>query len=103
MEACISVFPIVDFKVEAFVEGEKEVAVGDILTIRITVDQLNLKEGENGGFIHSNNYPFLKQGNWYLVFTDPTETEIFTLDKLSSTDKVFTKEMKERMGQPGKI
>jgi hypothetical protein len=41
-------------KVEFFVEGEKEIAVGDILTIKVTINNLNLTEKEESGFIHSN-------------------------------------------------
>ncbi len=51
---------MIDVKIEHFVEGEKEIAVGDILTIRITITQLNVKEGGYSGFVHSNKFPFLK-------------------------------------------
>ena len=46
VEEVIKVLPLIDVKIEHFVEGEKEIAVGDILTLRITITQLNLKEGE---------------------------------------------------------
>lgn len=35
VEAAIKTFPLIDLKVDAFVEGEKEIAVGDLLTIKI--------------------------------------------------------------------
>jgi hypothetical protein len=60
VEKAIEVFPLIDVKIEHFVDGEKEVAVGDILTIRITITQLNIKEGEQCGYVHSNKFPFLK-------------------------------------------
>lgn len=42
VEEAIKVMPLIDVKVEHFVEGEKEIAVGDILTLRITITQLNI-------------------------------------------------------------
>lgn len=59
VEKAIEVFPLIDVKVEHFVEGETEIAVGDILTIRITITQLNIKEGSQAGYVHSNKFPFL--------------------------------------------
>lgn len=61
IEKAISVFPEIDIKVDYFVEGEKEIAVGDVLTIKINITQLFLKDGEEAGFIHSNKFPFLKK------------------------------------------
>ena len=54
IENAVSVFPLLDIKIECEVAGEKEIAVGDILTIRIHITQTNLKEGQQAGFIHSN-------------------------------------------------
>jgi hypothetical protein len=31
------VFPLIDLKIEFFVEGEKEIAVGDFMTSRFTI------------------------------------------------------------------
>ena len=44
MEKAIKTFPIIDLKVETQVSGEEQVAVGDILTIRVTITSLNLDE-----------------------------------------------------------
>jgi hypothetical protein len=63
---------------------------------------VNLKEGEQAGFIHSNMYPFLKNSSWYLVFTDAEQNNFFAMEKLVMKDRVFTKEIKERMGNPGR-
>ena len=60
VEEVIKVLPLIEVKIEHFVEGEKEIAVGDILTLRITITQLNVKEGEQTGYVHSNQFPFLK-------------------------------------------
>lgn len=102
IEKAISVFPILDIKLHLEVSGEKEIAVGDILTIKITITQSNLKEGEQAGFVHSNMYPFLKNSSWYLVFTDQEQNNFFAMEKIFMKDRVFVKEIKERMMNPGK-
>ena len=53
--------------------------------------------------MHSNRFPFLKQSSWFLIFTDEDENDFFAMEKLSIKDKVFVKEIKERLGKPGKM
>lgn len=103
VEEAVRQFPLIDLKVEAFSEGEKEVAVGDLLTIKITVTQENLKDGEEAGFIHSNKYPFLKKSSWYLIFADATETDFLAMEKLIIKEKEFVKEMKDPLRVAGKL
>jgi hypothetical protein len=42
----LAYLPCMDIKVEAETLGEEEICQGDIITIRVTLDRLNLKEGE---------------------------------------------------------
>ncbi len=100
-EKAISSLPLIDVKVEYFVEGEKEIAVGDIMTIRITLTHHNLGEKQQQGFVHSNKFPYLKQSSWFLVFTDDEENDFFAMEKLVIKERVFTKEIKERLNRPG--
>jgi hypothetical protein len=69
-EKSINSFPVIDVEIEYFVEGEKEIAVGDILTIKLKITHKNLGESDTLGFVHSNKFPYLKQSSWFLVFTD---------------------------------
>ncbi len=85
------------------VEGEKEVAVGDILTIKLTITHLNMDGNEQLGFVHSNRFPYLRRSSWYMVFTDKEENELMAMDKLVITEKVHVKEIKERMSREGTI
>jgi hypothetical protein len=41
-EKCISALPLVKLSMEAYVEGEDEVVVGDILTCKLRVECYNL-------------------------------------------------------------
>ena len=102
-EKAIQSFPIIDVKAEYSVDGEPEVAVGDILTIKLIITHVNLEEKQSLGFVHSNRFPYLKQSSWYMVFTDSEENELMAMDKLVIKEKVHIKEIKERMQREGTI
>lgn len=84
-------------------EGEKEVCVGDILTCKLKVEFLKLKDGERSGFVHSKHYPFLKRDNWFLIITDEAFTGLAAVEKLYITGNTYVKEFKERVQRPGRI
>lgn len=86
-----------------FVEGEKEIAVGDILTIKLTITHRNLGDKDSPGFVHSNKFPFLKQSSWFLIFTDAEENDFLAMEKLVIKERVFVKEIKERLSRPGRM
>jgi hypothetical protein len=69
-ERCIESLPLVKLTMSAFVEGEEEIVVGDILTCKLRVDYYNLDAGQKSGYVHSNHYPYLKRDNWFLIITD---------------------------------
>ncbi len=102
-EQAISVFPLINLKVETFVDGEQEIAVGDFLTYKFTITLVNLKDGEQQGFVHSNKFPLLKQSQWYLLFTDMEENDFFRMEKVQVKDKVCVIEQKQRVTNPGKL
>lgn len=81
----------------AFVEGEDETVVGDILTCKLRVDYLKLKKGERSGYVHSKHYPYLKKDNWFLIITDDTFTGLAAIEKLEIKDSFYEKEFKERI------
>jgi hypothetical protein len=95
--------PLVKLTMTAFVQGEEEVVVGDILTCKLTVEYLKLKEGERSGYVHSKNYPFLKKDNWFLIITDENFQGLAAVEKLQVTGNTYEKEFKERIQRPGKI
>jgi hypothetical protein len=102
-EKALSCFPLIEIDIQYFVEGEKEIAVGDILTIKLTITQTFLKEKETLGFVHSNKFPFLKQSSWYMVFTDVEENDFIAIEKLVMKERTFVKTIKERLARPGKM
>jgi hypothetical protein len=102
-EKAISSFPVIDVRTEYSVDGEPEVAVGDIVTIKFIITHVNLGEKQSLGFVHSNKFPYLKQSSWYLVFTDAEENELLDMDKLVIKERVHVKEIKRSMLKDGNI
>jgi len=102
-EKCIKALPLVKLTMEAFVEGEDEIVVGDILTCKLTVEYMNLEKGQRSGYVCSKHYPYLKRDNWFLIITDESFTGLAAIEKLQITDNVYVKEFKERIQRPGKI
>ena len=96
-EKCIEMLPLVKLSMSAFVEGEDEIVVGDILTCKLRVDYYNLDKGQKSGYVHSKQYPYLKRDNWYLIITDETFTGLAAIEKLQVTENFFEKEFKERI------
>jgi len=94
---------VIDVKAEYSVDGDEQVAVGDLLTIKITITHVNLQDNESLGFVHSNRFPYLKPSQWYLLFTDQEENELVAMDKLVIKEKIHVKELKERMTVDGPL
>lgn len=102
-EKCIESLPLVKLTLEAFVKGEEDVCVGDVLTCRLRVDYHNLKKGEQSGYVHSKNYPYLRRDTWYLIVTDELFNGLAAVEKLNVEEDFFEKEYQERITRPGPI
>jgi len=102
-EKCIQALPIVRITMTAFVDGEEDIVVGDILTCKLRVDYLNLEKGQKSGYVHSKHYPYLRRDQWFLMITDEQFSGLAAVEKLSVQDNFFEKEFKERVGRTGKI
>jgi len=102
-EKTIEALPLVKMTMTAFVEGEDEIVVGDILTCKMRVDYYNMEKGQKAGYVHSRNYPYLKKDNWFLIITDDSFTNLAAVEKLEIRDNFYEKEFKERISRPGKI
>eukprot|EP00356_Strombidium_inclinatum_P004374 CAMPEP_0170482756 /NCGR_PEP_ID=MMETSP0208-20121228/2631_1 /TAXON_ID=197538 /ORGANISM="Strombidium inclinatum, Strain S3" /LENGTH=160 /DNA_ID=CAMNT_0010755623 /DNA_START=1342 /DNA_END=1824 /DNA_ORIENTATION=- len=87
----------------ATVHGEQEAVVGDILTCKLRVDYHNLKKGEQSGYVHSQNYPYLRRDTWYLIITDNNFNGLAAVEKLNVEEEFFEKEYQERLTRPGPI
>jgi len=102
-EKTVACLPLVELTMTAFVEGEEEIVVGDILTCKLSVKYLNFAKGEKSGYVHSKYYPYLKRDSWYLIITDDKFEGLAAVEKINITEDTFEKEFKERIHRPGEI
>jgi len=94
----------VDSKIE--VEGESTVTASDIISFKMNIKYDLLPEKCGPGYIHSQNYPFLKRSNWYIVIVDEqTKENVIQIDRLTTQgdSNVIKFEMKQRFGRAGKF
>lgn len=103
MERAIQVFPVFDIQVDGFVETidskaerVREVRKGDVMTIEVKFDVLNLKDKEERGYIHSNTYPFIKKDNFTVVITNHDGSRIFNFERVFFKGKTHTFTMQWR-------
>ena len=103
-EKCIEALPLAKLSMSAeVIGGNSEICVGDFLTVKIRVDQVNLKKGEQSGYVHSKQYPYLRRDSWYLIITEETMTGLACCEKIDIEEEFYEKEFKERMMRPGPI
>jgi hypothetical protein len=102
-EKCIDSLPLVKLTLTAFVEGEDEIVVGDLMTCKLRVEYLNLDAGQKSGYVHSKHYPYLKRDNWFLIITDESFTGLAFVEKLDITKDFYEKKFQERISKPGPI
>ena len=88
---------------QAYVEGEDDIVVGDLLTCKLIVTYPRLKKGEQSGYVHSQSYPYLRRDTWYLIITDEQLGGIAAVEKLPINEDVYEKEYKERLYRAGPI
>ena len=70
IEKCIDALPVLDVVIEAGTLGHDEVCVNDLLNVKIKVNLSKLTKGQQMGYVHSRQYPFLKKDEWFLLITD---------------------------------
>ena len=87
----------------AYVEGEDDIVVGDILTCKLRVDFHNLNQGQQSGYVHSKVYPYLRRDTWYLIITDEAMNGIAAVEKLLIEENFYEKKYKERLTRSGPI
>lgn len=102
-EKVVSCLPLIKCYIECEVAGQDTPRVGDLLKTKVRVEFLNLKQGQQSGYVHSRTYPFLRRENWYLIITEASMTGIASVNKLPIEDNVYEKTFDEQLHRPGPI
>jgi len=103
IEKCLLALPLIKVSMTAEVKGTEEINVGDLLNVKIRVDFKNLKKGEESGYVHSSQYPYLRRDSWFLIITDKSMTGLACVEKLDIENEFYEKELNERITRVGPI
>ena len=106
MEKVVKTLPLVSVTSKVEVEGESTITASDIISFKIDIKYDLLPESHGPGYIHSQNYPFLKRSNWYIVIVDSqTKENVIQIERLVSKPEsnMVKFEMKQRFGRAGKF
>lgn len=101
VEDAIKVMPLMSVTSTAEVVGDDEIVAGDFVTIKVTATLDNVKEGEEPGYVHSNNYPYLKKCHYYVLITDAQQQMVFDMERVTPHGNTVVKEIKQRFARAG--
>jgi hypothetical protein len=82
VEACVRVMPVIDVEAKAFTEGETEMTMSDAITLQFKIKLPNLKAREYPGYVHSQQYPYLKKQGWWIVIMDMNKDKTILAHKI---------------------
>ena len=86
-KAVLNYLPELKVTAEAFVDGEEGITEGDLVTIKIKIERLHLKDDQKAGVIHSSFFPMLKLEKLWIIIADPTASKVYYLKSFLSQDK----------------
>lgn len=81
VEAAIKVMPLVTLTATAEVVGDDEIVAGDFVTVKVTARLDSFSENDVPGYVHTNNYPYLKKCHYYVIITDANQQAVYDFDK----------------------
>jgi translocation protein SEC63 len=103
VEAFCSHVSDMEVKADIETEGEKEVVVGDVATITVTLTRRNLKEGEAMGPAHAPLFPEPKLEEWWLFLVEGApSTRIIVFERVRDTERVVEAKLRFQISRPGK-
>ncbi len=92
---CVDIIPKIEVETKIFVDDDEDDKVyeGDLCTVQVKVDRVNLQEGEKAGLVHAPHFPFPKQEAWWIIL-GTREGKIIDIKKIAKPEKEFTHDIK---------
>lgn len=108
VEKCVAALPLVNVEVTAGTNKdggglEDVVCLNDLLDVKIKVKFDHLAKGQESGYVHSRDYPFLKRDDWFLFVTDRTMTGVAMAERIDFEDDKYEKQFYEKVQRTGSI
>ena len=95
--------PLVTVTATAEVVGDDEIVAGDFVTITIKIRLDNVGEKDEPGYVHSNNFPYLKKCHYYVLITDPNQQMVYEIERFTPHENTIVKEKKQRIPRAGSV
>ena len=90
--AALQFLPEIEVRAEAFVAGEQGISEGDLVTVKVSIDRVSLKEGQKQGLVHSTCFPMLRLEKLWIIIADPTANKAYYVRAILSQEKVIVDE-----------
>lgn len=108
VEKAIKVFPLVDVKMSAYVARENNVKdpiirSGELMTIELDINLPNVPKGKKRGYIHSNEFPFMRRDNFVVMLTSADGNRILNYERVFIRENSHVWKTQMRTGEPMKI
>ena len=96
--AC-DIIPRISVTISTFVEDDEDqkIYANDLITVRVKVDRLNLKEGENAGLVHAPRFPEPRKETWWVILATK-DGKIVSIENVAKKEKVRMSEENYREG-----
>lgn len=88
IKEAIKFMPQLQAEAKAYVEGEEEIAISDIVTVTVKITRAHLKEGEQAGPVHAPQFPFSKLEKLWVCVGDSALNKLVFLKAISTQDRV---------------
>jgi translocation protein SEC63 len=89
VEKCIKHLPVVKVTAQIVTDGDEDIVLNDIVSIKIKLERLDLEDGQKAPPVCSRTFKYIKTPTYYIYLTDVKEQNIFAFVKLTGTDKVI--------------
>ena len=88
-KSVLNFLPELKVSASAYVDGEEGIAEGDLVSIKIKIERLHLKDGEKAGLVHSSRFPHLKLEKLWILIADPESKKVYYLKPVLSQERII--------------
>jgi len=99
---CCELLPQLNIQTKVFVDDDEDDSVyeGDLCTVRVTLERINLADGSKASLVHAPKFPYPKQEAWWILLATK-EGKIIHAKKESSSQKIVGHDIKFLAPRPG--
>ena len=88
-KAVLRFLPDLQVSAQAYVDGEEGIAEGDLVSVKVRIERMNLTGEEKAGLVHSGRFPKLKLEKLWILICDPEANRVYYVKPLLSQEKVI--------------